>query len=126
MRLWAAERFFWTQWRRVRYPVASWRVWQKWRSRPRPGDVVEDCQYRRMAVASYGDTEDDLIFTDGSAASWMHCCNWPEEHRGMQVAWRTRSSRQVIVAAEIARSTHGRIYMFIQFRHRVVWLRRPV
>lgn len=65
----------------IRHPVLNYRDRHKWRHRPKPGDRVEDCRRRLLTVVAYGDTEDDLVFEDGMTASWMHCCNWPEDRK---------------------------------------------
>jgi hypothetical protein len=75
------ERRIWRLWHIVRYPRIYWYDHRKWRSRPKPGDVVVDCRGLNVTVERYGETQDDLIFTDGHSASWMHCCGWPEAGR---------------------------------------------
>jgi hypothetical protein len=44
----------------------------------------------------------------------------------MQIIWRSPRLRQVIFAVEVDQSTHGRIYAYVQFGHRTIWLRRSV
>lgn len=76
------ERFWWRLRLWVIQPRQSYAVWQKDRHRPGVGDVVEDCRGRLCTVVSVGhfkDDPDDLLFDDGTHASWLHCCNWPDD-----------------------------------------------
>ena len=70
----AAERRFWRIINLITYPPAR-EDWRKWRNRPKIGDQVQDCRNEIHTVAAFGATEDDLVFEDGHAASWMHCCD---------------------------------------------------
>lgn len=57
-------------------PYREYQVKRKWRQRPGIGDRVEDCRYQIHTVVGFvGGDEDNLLFEDGSSASWMHCCD---------------------------------------------------
>lgn len=77
----AASQLWWRAWPWLRHPLGTfWWHW-KWWNRPGIGEVVEDCATRRVKVVAFGDSRDDLVFEDGTKASWMHCCNHlPREH----------------------------------------------
>lgn len=74
-RVLAAERWFWRQWRMIRYPRLYTRDWWKWHKRPAIGDQVEDCRGEVHRVTAFGKTQDDLILDDGTSVSWMSCCD---------------------------------------------------
>jgi hypothetical protein len=76
------ERRFFRAMYAVRHPRYSFSMWRKWRDRPRIGDSVRDCGRKIHVVTGFGDTEDDLIFEDGSRASWMSCCDKGEGNDG--------------------------------------------
>lgn len=74
------ERAWWRLQLWVTSPRLQYALWRKWRDRPGIGDVVEDCRGRLCTVVSViADDPDSLVFDDGSHASWMHCCNWPDD-----------------------------------------------
>lgn len=70
--------WLWTLWLKIRYARKDFSSRRKWRDRPEIGDLVEDCRGKVLRVKAFGTTEDDLILEDGSTASWMHCCDYPE------------------------------------------------
>jgi hypothetical protein len=52
----------------------------KWRHRPHAGDLVVDCRGKTLRVTAVDATDPDTLFLeDGTHASWMHCCDYPEE-----------------------------------------------
>ena len=75
--------FMWRAWQWIRYPRENFSWRRKWRNKPKIGDRVEDCRYEIHTVVGYDEKDEDtLLFEDGSHASWMHCCNYPEEASG--------------------------------------------
>jgi hypothetical protein len=61
------------------HPFDTYRFYSKWWHRPKVGDLVLVHDTNVKQVVKLGETDDDLIFADGSNASWIHCCGWPDK-----------------------------------------------
>jgi hypothetical protein len=68
-------------WWRIRgwlyHPVYNFYWYLKAHHAPQPGDLIVDCRGLTLRVTAADD--DVLILEDGTRASWMHCCDWPEK-----------------------------------------------
>ena len=71
------ESAWWTVWQWIRHPRENYYWRKKHRNPPKAGDYVEDCRYQILKVVEVDG--DDLLLEDGTTASWMHCCNRPED-----------------------------------------------
>lgn len=71
----ALQRRWWAVYHTVRHPLCYYAYRRKWRQRPSAGDLVIDCRGRICLVIALGENKDDLYFSDGYQASWMHCCS---------------------------------------------------
>jgi hypothetical protein len=61
----------------LRHPVSKYWWYYKAHHAPQPGDLITDCRNLTLRVTAADG--DDLVLEDGTRASWMHCCNWPEK-----------------------------------------------
>jgi hypothetical protein len=68
--------WWWTARRWLRHPADSYRWHRKRMSAPEPGSLVTDCRGKTLRVTAVDG--DDLTLEDGTRASWMHCCSYPE------------------------------------------------
>jgi hypothetical protein len=72
--------WFWRLRWTLRHPLIAWAEASKWRHRPDVGDLVVDCRGKTLRVTAVSTADPDtLTLEDGTHASWMHCCDYPEE-----------------------------------------------
>lgn len=72
--------WFWRLRWMMRHPRIAWAEASKWRHRPHVGDLVVDCRGRTLRVTAVNTADPDtLTLEDGTHASWMNCCDYPEE-----------------------------------------------
>ncbi|MGA2412753.1 MAG: hypothetical protein ABSG46_20515 [Candidatus Binataceae bacterium] len=69
------ERKFWFYVYWIRHPRDAYFLHKKWRDRPHIGDEVLVHGTEIKIVAMFGESQDDLIFTDDRHDSWMSCCS---------------------------------------------------
>lgn len=70
-----AVRRFWRWAGHIRHPRAALYYWRLWRARPPIGGQALVHGETIQTVTGYGAGDPDrLIFEDGTAASWMNCC----------------------------------------------------
>lgn len=86
-----AERIFFRSWYSIRHPRQAWFDIKRRLQRPKIGEWVVDCRYEYHQVKGYLDSgwyRDTLLFEDGHSASWINCCELPEEYE----KWKNETS----------------------------------
>jgi len=60
--------------RKMRHPLDTYHYYKHLRDIPAIGVNVVDCRGKTLKVVEIGTDGDTLLLSDGTSASWTHCC----------------------------------------------------